>query len=604
LCDISNSKWIAVGSGINKLAYSNDGIIWNLVNTQLISNSVLGIGYNSYTKKLIMVGSGYNQIAYSTDIVTWTTINHNLFDECTDIDVDPTKNRWVIVGSGNNTLAYSDDDGVTWNGLGSYIFTTQGTSVKYYNNIWIATGSGTNTMAYSIDGITWIGLGKIIYTSIPDYNSNNYNGLINIANTKDVSNAIIYNMKTNDDINDSWYISKIRNINKNSKKYYVFVNKNNSNFIYSNDLYNWSQTSTTTFVNSGNGVSYNLLKNNKIVIPKNLLLSTCKGNINTLAYSYDSIKWYGLGKSIFDVSANCLKWNGKLWVAGGSGINTIAYSLYGDKNWIGLGKIFTNSCNSMDNDDFKFVAGGSGIHSIMYSTNGSSNWVGLGSSIFTQTNTIKWNGKLWIAGGYGNHTLAYSLYGSSNWIGLGNILFNQCNCVDSDGNIYVAVGSGNSSLAYSKNSVTDWISINNIFISGNKVSHNNNIWIAVGSGNNTIAWSNDGVVWNGLGNLVFSYEAYTIEWNGMFWIATGIDNINNNLSYSIAYSRNGMDWNKNDNSLFCDQIVWNRYKEGVYINEPNNKLYVNNNSLQLNTDNYYQSEYKNISVTLKSFITS
>jgi hypothetical protein len=144
-----------------------------------------------------------------------------------------------------------------------------------------------------------------------------------------------------------------------------------------------------------------------------------------------------------------------------------------------------------------------------------------------------------------------------------------------------------------------------IFTSGKKVAHNDDIWVAIGSGNNTIAWSHDGIIWSGLGNSVFSIEGLNIEWNGMFWIATGIDkDINNNIEYLFAYSRNGIDWTKTTNSLSCNQIVWNRYKEGVYINETNNKIYINNSSIQFNTNSYYQTECKNISVTVKSSITS
>lgn len=195
-----------------------------------------------------------------------------------------------------------------------------------------------------------------------------------------------------------------------------------------------------------------------------------------------------------------------------------------------------------------------------------------------------------------------------DWIGLGSSIFSEkCNSIESNGKICVAVGSGTNSLAYSLDGIYNWTGVDQIFATGNKVSYNGYIWIAVGYGSNTIAWSNDGIVWRGLGLSVFSYQATTIEWNGIYWIASGTDLVSNNdnhFLHSIAYSTNGIDWNKitNNFSIVCNHISWNKCKEGIYINHPSNKLYLsnNNNTIQLITDNYYQYGCKTISININS----
>ena len=51
---------------------------------------------------------------------------------------------------------------------------------------------------------------------------------------------------------------------------------------------------------------------------KNRSCHTIK-RLDTIAYSYDGIKWTGLGQSIFSNSGLCISFNGQLYIAIGSG---------------------------------------------------------------------------------------------------------------------------------------------------------------------------------------------------------------------------------------------------------------------------------------------
>lgn len=72
--------------------------------------------------------------------------------------------EWVMVGSGADPILYSDDGGLTWQSVGSGIFTTAYCVIySAADDLWLAGGTGANTLAYSTDGTTWHGLGTSIF---------------------------------------------------------------------------------------------------------------------------------------------------------------------------------------------------------------------------------------------------------------------------------------------------------------------------------------------------------------------------------------------------------------------------------------------------------
>jgi hypothetical protein len=167
---------------------------------------------------------------------------------------------------------------------------------------------------------------------------------------------------------------------------------------------------------SNTTVIYDLERNveqpHRVVFPSTTVL----GLGNTISYSLDQGKTWNASASastLFSGSANDAVWNGRIWVAGGTGTgNTLATSLDGI-NWVGRGAyIFTNSCNGLDwsPQQRKFVAIGSGTNILATSMDGIY-WLGTNTSLFNVGYDIKWNGTTWVAIGYdvsGNRQIAYS----------------------------------------------------------------------------------------------------------------------------------------------------------------------------------------------------
>jgi len=504
---------------------------------------------------------------------------------------------WVAGGSTTNTLAYSYD-GITWNGLGTAIFSSTGYAFAWNGILWVAGGAGTaNTLAYSYDGIVWAGLGIGIFSA--SVRSVAWNGQIWVAVGVGTANTIAY----------------------------------------SYDGITWTGVGIAIFATAGYGVAWN----------GTLWVAAGTGATNKFAYSYNGVVWYINNISIFTTSGGILAWNGILWVAGGSGTtNTIAYSFDGI-NWAGLGNtIFTNQMASVAWNGMMWIGTGQsgGSNALGYSYNGI-NWVGLGfPSGMTQGLCVSWNGTIWIVGGIGaTNTLFYS-YNGINWYGAGinifntsctgvgwyakrsnicylpasrtlalglgtattgtiaysyagtgnntydlsfnwaygnthlgystNTLFAQANAAAWNGTKWVAVGStvaalaiGNT-LAYSSiqnylfnqtnstvvgtntigNAGNVWVGMGNYTFStaGNGIGWNGNVWVAAGQGGNSLAYSPDGFAWIGLGTGIFSTAGRSVAWNGTYWLATGTGTGN-----TMAVSVDGVVWAGLGNTVFTTQ---------------------------------------------------
>ena len=250
----------------------------------------------------------------------------------------------------------------------------------------------------------------------------------------------------------------------------------------------WSVTvDGTLFDTKATGVAWN----------GTLWIATGLGSVNTLAYSYDGIVWYGLGKSVFTFYANTVAWNGTLWAAGGAGTNTFAYS-YDGITWTGLGSLV----------------------------------------IGTDTTGIAWNGYMFIAVGRDDNTIAYS-YDGIVWIGLGHSVFSYGHGVAWGGNIWVAVGEG-TTIAYSYDGF-NWSPGTVIFTTkGSCVAWSGSLWVAGGQGGYQAAYSLDGLLWTGV-TIPSITNATAVAWTGTNWVLMGSNGV-------ILTSSNGATWTPVANS--------------------------------------------------------
>ena len=199
------------------------------------------------------------------------------------------------------------------------------------------------------------------------------------------------------------------------------------------------------------------------------------GSNNTLAYSYDSINWFGLGKTIFSVQGKKALYNGTIWVAVGEGTNTVAYS----------------------NDGIE--------------------WTGLGSSIFSvKGNDIAWNGIMWIIVGKGTNGVIARSYDGINWTmnKTNDPFVEEGTAIAYKNNIWVAGGSAISSsttfntLSYSYDGIS-WTGLGKTIFTWkvNNINWVNNKFYACGQGLNTVATSANGISWTAKGTSLLEVKS-------------------------------------------------------------------------------------------------
>ena len=159
----NGSIYIAVGHGVvSPIAYSYDGITWypssNATSVFGVNSGFNGIAWNG--TRFVVVG--YNSsfyIGYSSDGINWSiaSTNGTIFSGSNAYSVAWNGSRFVAVGGGPSKISYSSD-GISWTASnnGSTIFN----SGEVYGIAWngknfVAVGFGSNGVGYSSDGITW-----------------------------------------------------------------------------------------------------------------------------------------------------------------------------------------------------------------------------------------------------------------------------------------------------------------------------------------------------------------------------------------------------------------------------------------------------------------
>jgi len=259
---------IAVGSGTHTLSYSNDGIVWTGLGTNIFSTAGYSVAWNG--TRWVATGAGTNTLAYSTDGLRWMGLGSTIFSTQGN-GIAWNGSLWIAVGSGTNTIAYSAD-GINWSGIGTTIFTISGNGIAWNGTQWFAVGTGTNTIAYSTDGINWTGLGTTVF-------STNGNGI-------------------------AW-----------TGSLWVAVGAGTNTLAYSSNGSSWTGLGTTIFSTQGNNVCWNGTR----------WIAVGSGT-NTIAYSSNGVSWFGLGTTLLSITGNGVCWTGSRFVAVGQGINTSVYS--------------------------------------------------------------------------------------------------------------------------------------------------------------------------------------------------------------------------------------------------------------------------------------
>ena len=524
-------------SGGNNIAYSYDGINWNLTYSQI--SFTYAVTWNGS----FWLGSGTtvtgNSFSFSPDGITWTglgTLSASLGAVCWN------GSYWVIIRDTRVVINTNPSGQGNWTTISNDIFPTVINNVKVFTIAWngktmIATGNSVtrgvgNTFAYSNDGINWTGLGPIIYQDTMIDGQSIWNGKVFING---YSSAITGNQ-----------------------------------FATSYNGMNWLGKGTSC---SPIDIGINARRLNSVTFQRNMVIVT-SATTNIMAYSYDGISWIRSPSSPFSTGCRTIAYNGKMWIAGGQGGNTLAFS-YDGLNWGGLGaslfptvirKVIWNPYLSM-----WISVGGNPTNTFGYSYDGltwmASSSTPFGSPTSFQSLDVACSKTIMIAvggnpgsGGGPPTTMAYS-YDGITWTAMNNngILF--CGFqITTNGYIWVASGqkvsASQNALAYSYNGI-DWTQVSTFPILTTIVRDccwNGYMFVAVGVGVGTsIAYSYNGINWyaSTLSNGTYS-SGFRVCWNGKMWLATFAT-----ASTALVYSYNGINWQTISTSgIFGTNNLW------------------------------------------------
>lgn len=283
---------------------------------------------------------------------------------------------------------------------------------------------------------------------------------------------------------------------------------------------------------------------------------------NTLLYSQDGgMTWTGLGNTIFSTEARCAIWNNNMWVAGGTGTNAIAYSYDGIK-WTGIGNPQTGpSSNFTDCTAIGYIGSSwiamDGNGSCATSTDGI-NWTGY-TSISNLGYRTASNGTIIV--GIPNQTISSNLTYTTNissltWNTVSDTNINNegiSNFTDIlwDGTRFIITIGSSTSQTHSKFYSTDgltWTGIANVgYVNGTNIGKTpNNFYVSRGTTPNSTEISTNGINWTTVTNPSAPIT------NGIPGTIFGVDKnifvcgVNDN---TFIYSSDGVNWKSGSTGL-------------------------------------------------------
>ena len=459
---------------------------------------------------------------------------------------------------------------ITWRGLGTSIFSTQGNGVAWNGTMWVAVGSGTNSIAYSYDGVTWIGLGLLVLTQ---GNAVAWSGSMWVA-VGSGANSIAYSYDGITWAGSSFYNTQWNGVAWNGSMW-IAVGSGPNIMACSYDGINWNIISSTI-----SPPAYLPFDNSPLDVYSKLTLPTIVG---TITYS-NSIRIVGNYSAYFantagnSIADNYLDYLTPLSLQNPTAFTIsfwmypTAYSIYAVSIPIGFndgngtrglffyatpyginaafatttaltstGVYYTNS-NTLFNwwhVAFTFsIVSGSGVATLYI------NGVAQSSATVSGTGGLS----LQDTGGPMTH-LTIGCQGAVTGA------FAYTGYID-DVRIYTSALTAPFILSmYNLPSTLSYIGNNPILFttSGNGVAWNGNQWVAVGSGGNTILYSSNGLTWTAAASSCFTTAGNGVTWNGTRWVATGTGTI------GIGYSSDGSTWTggivQNINNTISPQLT-------------------------------------------------
>ena len=470
--------------------------------------------------------SANSSLAISNDSLNWFFCGLTPFSsQCLGIAYNG--NVFVAVGVGGIYYSY---DGIMWTVTA---ITTNMNIIKWNGKMFVAGSTTTGAIYSSYDGIYWpylttCGSGTLAGITAASIIALEWNGAFWLAGTGGSSLLA----KSYDGIN--WWVNNAFTNNptclfwSGSLWISALGGANNSRISYSNDII-VTPTTITIPITTIYGIAYN----GKIYVAGGT-------GTNVLAYSYDAITWTGVNPNNITI-VNQVKWmNNQFYAMGASGTTT-NYSqmmLSSDGiNWIPNSSKSTTSVSGnlagpvSDNGAFTQATSiekpNVGKHTINLPKNQL-----ISGNLISRNSGINWSR---INIDFSNTTLA-----------------TQTNLAAFNGNQYMFYLANGTS--YLTSDLVNYIPLNyNSDPSGvNDIQWNGTNWLMCGASVNgrQILTSYDGLNWlqqTNLSSLIGTNPCYGAAWNGSRWVVSA--------SGQIIYS-NGTTWVSSGYNVTCGKIIW------------------------------------------------
>ena len=357
-------KFVAVArTGSTRVMYSEDGINWTIVNTNLDDKTEWrGVAYGGgvYT----VVGYNGKTVMYSTDLINWTLDNQADINGINWFDVTFGDGKFVAV-------AQSGSHRAMWSYTGGAIQT----QLTFTDNKDLALFQGGEDVVQSDDAAS----GTVAVTDAPNNTMRLLsstgtwaNGQTVIGPPRPLTTSEITGLSA---VTGGWNpigtsngvaASNWRGVAY-GKGTFVAISSNAPNVMYSTDGINWTVTNNGVEASNWYDITYG---NNKFVAVAN-------GGTYRAMYSSDGIKWTATNNGVEANSWRIVTYGGGKFVAiAGSGTNRLMYSSDGIKWTAKKSGYDDSSWYDITYGDGKFVAVAYGGNTrVMYSSDGI-NWTG------------------------------------------------------------------------------------------------------------------------------------------------------------------------------------------------------------------------------------
>ena len=395
---------------------------------------------------------------------------------------------------------------------------------------------------------------------IPPYQNVSSGSYTLFINSQSDVNLLSYDRGTFSNVGYYNYSTVADTLIGSSNNQFMFQNKNDFSYFP-------LVTRATPFITTGQAVAYN----------GRIYVAAGSGS-NTIATSVDGISWVPRGLGIITTTAFTVTWNDSLWLVGGTSggaVNTSNLATSPDGvTWTGIVNFNVSSttpAKGVWSSSLALALFGQNSGDTFYYTSPTGSIWTRRSAPFTYAYNIAWNGYVFImTGGVSQSSpnvnrstdgISWTAYGVFSGVYTTGIVWSPqlgvwvCSGYNASGTLQV--------LAYSYNGQT-WILTGPLFSAANvyyDVAWNGTYFLAAGASGTTPHYSLNGITWVSTGFAPAS-TIFALAWNGTVWVAGG--SVSGTSMYYNTSPTASLAWTASTN-VFTSQCYDIKYNGSILV---------------------------------------